>query len=283
MSIISIYVLFASIFSGGGNFRDGVGSGGIVVKMLEKRIEDAIGDVAAAQNIINLAHEENTNLDDVATLLEKKVDAHQIEQWLQDGVKLNGATTLLEQGIVSYVVTQLINNHVNLRDVATNSQILLDGNVRIDLVNAWLKNGTHLKDAIAIINQEIDLNQIGTSSKVEDFTDLIGATPNEVVSRIPTDAKILPWKPDPGRIEQGMKFGWTDPSGQDWEVRMHEADPKALPGSHAASGWVLRVKYGKGYMDTTGTFYSQKALFNPRSPYYNPTAANATHMPIQQP
>jgi Bacterial toxin 30 len=180
------------------------------------------------------------------------------------------------------LVTQLIDNRADLRDIAANSQILLDGSVRVDLVSGWLKNGTHLKDAIAIMSQRVNLNLIGTSkNKIGDFTGLTGTPPNHIISRIPENAKILPWKP--GRITQGMKFEWTDESGQDWEVKMHGPDINATVGSNAASGWVLRVRYGKEYMDVAGTFYSQKALYNPRSPYYNPTAANDTHMPIQQP
>jgi hypothetical protein len=250
--------------------------------MPEQRIEDAVGNPAVAQNIIDLANKKDVNLKDIAALLEKKVYANQLKQWLQDGVKLDGAATLLDQGIDSHVVTQLINNKADLRDIATNSQVLLDGGIRVDLVNGWLKSGTHLNDAIAIMNQGIDLNLIGTSSKVGDFTGLIGATLNEVVARIPADAKILPWKPDLGRIEEGMKFGWIDVIGQDWEVRMHEPDIKAPMGSNAASGWVVRIQRDNYYMDNAGNFYKQNWL-KPTSLKYNPANANATHIPIQAP
>ncbi len=194
--------------------------------MSETRIKDAIGDIAVAQSMIDLANKEGANLDHVVTLL-------------------------------------------------------LDGGVRVDVINGWLKNGTNLPDAIAIISQGVSLKLIGTSRKVGDFTSLIGTTPNEVVSRIPKDAKILPWKP--GRIAQGMKFAWTSKSGRDWEVRMHGPDTKAPAGSNAANGWIMRVQRGKKYMDATGTFYTENAITNPASAQYDPRDADKNHMPIQTP
>jgi hypothetical protein len=254
-------------------------------KTPKQRIEDAIGDVAIAQNIIDLANKEDASLDDIAILLEKNVGANQIKRWLQDGVELDGAATLHDQGIDSLVVTQLIDNKVDLRDIAANSQILLDRSVRVDLVSGWLKNGTHLNDAIAIMSQGVDLNLIGTSSTVQDFTGLTGAPLNEVVSRIPKDANIERWLLERGRIEKGMTFKWKDASSQTWTVRMHEADPNPkLPAwSNAARGWVLRVRRSGKYMDADGNFYTQNALANPCSTKYDPSGANATHIPIQAP
>jgi hypothetical protein len=46
------------------------------------RIEDVVGDAVVAQKLVNLANEEDANLADIAALLEKKVAAHQITQWL---------------------------------------------------------------------------------------------------------------------------------------------------------------------------------------------------------
>jgi hypothetical protein len=248
-----------------------------------KRIEDAIGDAVIAQNILDLANKEGTNLDDVATLLEKEIDTHQIKQWLQDSVKLDGAATLLNQAIACPVVTQLINNTANLRDIATNAQILLDRDVRIDLINGWLKNGTHLNDAIAIIDQGVDLNLIGTSSTVGDFTGLTGVTPNEVVSRIPKDAMIEHWTPNPKGAQKGMRFYWKDPSYKAWRVRMHDPDPSAPAWSNAARGWVLRIRHSGKFMDADGTFYTENAIKNPNSDNYDPANADKTHIPIQAP
>jgi hypothetical protein len=246
-------------------------------KTPEQRIEDAIGDVAFAQNIIDMANKEDANLDDVAALLEKKVEANQIKQWLQDGLKLDGAATLLDQGIDAHVVTQLIDNKADLRDIAVNSQILLDEGVRVDLVSGWLKNGTHLKDAIAVMDQGVDLNLIGTNSQVGDFTGLTGTIPDEILSKIPENAEIEEWTPLTGYAQEGMKFKWKDTSGSTWRVRMHDPDPSAPAGSNAASGWVLRVQRGKKFMDADGDF------IKPSSLNCTEEKANETHIPIQSP
>jgi len=178
---------------------------------------------------------------------------------------------------------QLVKNKDNLSDIETNSLILFTRGIRVDLVEGWLQNRTHLSDAIAIANQGVDLNLIGTSDKVQDFTGLVGASPNEIISRIPKDAMILPWKPDWGRIEVGMKFGWIDASGRGWEVRMHGPDPEAPVGTNAASGWVLRIQRGRKYMDATGAWYTENAITNPNSSKYDRSNANKTHIPIQAP
>ena len=159
--------------------------------------------MAIAQNIIDLANEEDASLDDVAALLEKNVGTNQIKQWLLDEVELDGVATLHDQGIDSHVVTQLIDNKADLRDIAANSQILLDGGVRVDLISGWLKNGTHLNDAIAIMSQGVDLNLIGTSSEGGDFTGLTGTPPNHIISRIPRMQRTTL---EPGRITKGMNL-----------------------------------------------------------------------------
>ncbi len=202
-----------------------------------------------------------------------------LERYLQ----LNRTRALLNQGVNANLVTQLINNKADLGDIVVNVQILLDGGIRVDLVNGWLGNGTHLNDAIAIVNQGIDLNLIGTSRKVGDFTGLTGATPNEVISRISKNAVIRHWVSELGRIEKGMRFAWKDASGKPWMVRMHEADPQAPAGSSAARGWVLRVAYGNKFMDAGGNLYTENALKNAASSNYHPDNANNTHIPIQAP
>jgi hypothetical protein len=197
---------------------------------------------------------------------------------------VDDVTTLLDQGIDADVVTRLAENNANLKDIAINVQLLLNEGIRVNLINEWLDNGTHLNDAIATMNQGVDLNLIGTSSKVRDFTGLMGADPNEIVSRIPIDARIEHWIPEPGKIEKGMKFWWRDVSGKIWRLEMHGPDrtPTLPTWSNATRGWVLRVKCGHEYMDATGIFYKE-TIEKPRSPNYNPVAINDTHIPIQTP
>ena len=72
---------------------------------------------------------------------------------LTEGERVDDAATLLDQGIDVGVVDKLIKNNADLRDIAVNSQFLLDGGIRVDLVNEWLGNETNLNNAIAIINR----------------------------------------------------------------------------------------------------------------------------------
>ena len=53
---------------------------------------------------------------------------------------MDGAATLLDQGIDADAVSKLIENGADLGDIAINAQILLDGGIRLDLVNEWLSN-----------------------------------------------------------------------------------------------------------------------------------------------
>lgn len=196
---------------------------------------------------------------------------------------LNDVATLLNQGISVEAVCRLIEKGADLGDIGINVQILLGAGIRIDLVSIWLSNETNLQNAIAIMKQRVDLNLIGTSSEVGGLTGIMGASPNEIIARIPIYVKILRWTPDPTGAQNGMKFQWKE-GGKTWNVRMHSPDPNpALPaGSNAARGWVLRVKRGSEYMDAAGTFYKD-SIENPLSPNYNPAAINDTHIPIQAP
>ena len=197
---------------------------------------------------------------------------------------MDDVATLLAQGIDVSVIHKLIENNADLKDIAVHSQILLDRGIKVDLVNQWLGNKTHLNDALAIIKQGVDLSLIGTSRKVGDLTGLLGAHPNEIVSRIPADAKIERWKPDPAKVQEGMKFIWEDVFGNTWRLEMHGPDlnPVLPTRSNAARGWVLRVRHKRQYMDADGIFYKD-TIGHPFSPNYNPTAINDTHIPIQAP
>jgi len=71
---------------------------------------------------------------------------------------LNDVATLLDQGIDADVVAKLIENSANLRNIAVNVQILLDEGTRVDLINKWFCDESDLNDAIAILNQRVDLS-----------------------------------------------------------------------------------------------------------------------------
>ena len=128
----------------------------------------------------------------------------------------------------------------------------------------------------------IDLNKIGTGAvgNFQNIKDL-----NDFITRIPANAKQIPWRQVPGGAKDGVKFRWVDGTGKTWDVRAHSIDPTAPPGSNAAKGWIYRVEVKqvnpkwKWTMDSSGNFHKENVL-RESSPYYNESIANETHIPF---
>ncbi|WP_193726779.1 polymorphic toxin type 30 domain-containing protein [Paenibacillus guangzhouensis] len=130
--------------------------------------------------------------------------------------------------------------------------------------------------------QNIDLNRIGTGA-VGDFQNVKDV--NDLISRIPADAKQIPWREVPGGAKDGVKFRWIDEAGKTWDVRAHSVDPTAPSGSNAANGWIYRVEVKqvnpkwKWTMDSKGNFHKENVL-RENSPHYDESIANDTHIPF---
>ncbi len=130
---------------------------------------------------------------------------------------------------------------------------------------------------------DIDLNRIGTGAvgNLRNIKDV-----NDLISRIPADAKQIPWREVPGGAKEGIKFRWVDEAGKTWDVRAHSIDPSAPPGSNAANGWIYRVEVKqvnpkwKWTMDSNGNFHKENVL-KENSPYYDESIANETHIPFK--
>jgi hypothetical protein len=105
--------------------------------------------------------------------------------------------------------------------------------------------------------------------------DLRGKDPMSIV---PDNAKVRELTPVPNGAQYGLEFKWTNDDGQTVRLRIHGPDGTAPPGSNAASGDTFRVQIGGQYQDIDGNLYPRN-VHNPNSPYYDPTAANATHIP----
>ncbi len=85
--------------------------------------------------------------------------------------------------------------------------------------------------------------------------------------------------PDPGGgVQYGVEYKWINEQGQTVRFRVHGPDATAPAGSNAALGETYRVQVGGRYMDAQGNLYP-RGVHNPKSPSYDPTAANATHIP----
>ena len=111
-----------------------------------------------------------------------------------------------------------------------------------------------------------------------DFSGGRGSAGNPL-ENVPAGAEIRPFTPEPGRIESGIKMQWQAESGQTVRFRAHGPDPLAPAGSNAASGPTYRVRVGNRYLDADGVAHPS-GVHNPASSNYNPSAANATHMPF---
>ena len=159
---------------------------------------------------------------------------------------------------------------------------------RLSSNNSALKTRTKIEDdfkgfnfgnkgARSTLNGQLLLPE----GKVGNFTGVNNI--RDFMSRVPSNAQRLPWKEVPGGAKQGIKYKWTDASGNKWEVRAHEMDPSAPNGSNASQGWIYRVEVnpknvgGKWYMDSSGNFHKEN-IVKESSPFYNKAIANDTHI-----
>ncbi|MBI1928828.1 hypothetical protein HYR99_31860 [Candidatus Poribacteria bacterium] len=108
-----------------------------------------------------------------------------------------------------------------------------------------------------------------------------GATVQEIINRIPGHATKRALAPIPSQVTQGVEYKWADKTGT-VRVRIHGPNPSSPIGSNARKGWIVRIQRGGKYLDHNGFFHHRQS-HNPRSPYYNPTVANDTHIPLQTP
>ncbi|MGK5441503.1 DNRLRE domain-containing protein [Micromonospora sp. URMC 105] len=104
------------------------------------------------------------------------------------------------------------------------------------------------------------------------------ALPENPIDLVPSYASRRNLTPHSnGGAQYGVEYSWRQ-DGQRIRVRIHGPDGTAPIGSNAASGVTYRVQIGQRFMDKNGNLYPSK-VHNPKSPNYNPEAANATHIP----
>ena len=123
-----------------------------------------------------------------------------------------------------------------------------------------------------------------------------GQNPTDIV---PPDASVRVLKPDPnGGAQEGLEWKWTEPTGAldadgnpvldengdpesiTYRLRVHSEDrgPNVPQDSNAYNGPTYRIQRGSRYQDQEGNFY-HKQVHNDKSPFYDPAAANKTHIP----
>lgn len=100
---------------------------------------------------------------------------------------------------------------------------------------------------------------------------------------IPSNAQIRKLLPPKGYTgNYGYEYKWQNANESSIVVRIHDIDITAPPGSNSSQGWVVRILDGKKSMDVNGNYYPP-GIFKENSPYYNPSAINDVHIPINKP
>ncbi|TBL71232.1 polymorphic toxin type 30 domain-containing protein [Paenibacillus thalictri] len=133
---------------------------------------------------------------------------------------------------------------------------------------------------IYLTGLKVSSNLLG-SGKVGDFTGLKGTTIEDILSRIPSNAKGRILTPIEGGAQEGFEYKW-DQDGEKWTVRVHGPDASAPAGSNSAEDWIVRVLKGKKSMDADGVFHP-RGIFSPDSPFYDEKLINDVHIPITAP
>ena len=129
-----------------------------------------------------------------------------------------------------------------------------------------------------------DLNYLrGTGSSVGDLRGGAGSSIEDIVRNIPESSTVRKLTPASGGSQVGLEYKWVDEAGVTNRLRMHDPDPSAGIGSNSAEGWTARWQVGKGYYDPIEATVRHPNVHNPASPFYDPAAANNTHIPIVNP
>lgn len=131
-----------------------------------------------------------------------------------------------------------------------------------------------------------DIKELKTGSdqdRLGDFSDMSGATMQDLMSRIPTDASVRKLKPAENGSQVGAEYKWVDENGVTNRLRAHDPDPSAPQKSNASDGWIFRYQNGKRYYDPLTNDYKHPNSYNPDSPFHDANAANNTHVPMTTP
>jgi hypothetical protein len=128
-----------------------------------------------------------------------------------------------------------------------------------------------------------ELNKLkGTGDHVGDLSNISGARVQDIIANIPENASVRKLTPVEGKSQMGLEYKWIDTEGNTNRLRIHDPDP-SHPGSNAANGWIARWQKKGGYYDPANGKFAHKNAHKPESPFYDPDAANNTHIPIQTP
>lgn len=119
--------------------------------------------------------------------------------------------------------------------------------------------------------------------RIGDYSDMTWATMQDLMSRVPEDAKVRKIVPSENGSQVGFEYKWYDENGVRNRLRGHDPDPSAPANSNASNGWIFRHERGKEYYDPVTDQFKHQNSHKPSSPYYDPNAGNNTHIPMVTP
>ncbi|MCH8622514.1 polymorphic toxin type 30 domain-containing protein [Undibacterium sp. TS12] len=122
-----------------------------------------------------------------------------------------------------------------------------------------------------------------TGTSVGDLSGMTGDTIENLIKNIPRNANMRKLIPAPGGSQVGLEYKWIDENGKVNRFRVHDPDPNAGAGTNASEGWTGRWQSQGKYYDPITNDFRHSNVHKEASPFYDPTAANNTHVPIQAP
>ena len=129
-----------------------------------------------------------------------------------------------------------------------------------------------------------DFNTIkGSGANVGDLQGMSGKTVEDIVRNIPENATMRKLTPAEGGSQVGLEYKWVDENGVTNRLRVHDPDPSAGAGANSSEGWTGRWQSGRKYYDPIEGNFRHANVHKEASPFYDPAAANNTHIPVKTP
>ncbi|MFZ6746967.1 polymorphic toxin type 30 domain-containing protein [Undibacterium sp. JH2W] len=134
------------------------------------------------------------------------------------------------------------------------------------------------------LNKLDELNTTkSTGTSIGDLSGMTGESIESLIKNLPRNASMRKLTPAPGGSQVGLEYKWVDENGKINRFRMHDPDPNAGTGANASEGWTGRWQSQGKYYDPITNEFRHSNVHKEASPFYDPTAANNTHIPVQPP
>lgn len=134
------------------------------------------------------------------------------------------------------------------------------------------------------LNKLDELNTTkSTGTSIGNLSGMTGESIENLITNLPRNASMRKLTPAPGGSQVGLEYKWVDENGKINRFRMHDPDPNAGTGANASEGWTGRWQSQGKYYDPVTNDFRHSNVHKEASPFYDPAAANNTHIPVQAP